>query len=270
MQYQRTSVICLCFLLTFSVQAQKKYTVLSPDKTIELNVSVADSISYNVFLDKKELVGRSVISFKTDANKGNNWKVSKAKQSFMNELLYPVILQKSASVKNIYNQLRIDFANGLSLVWRAFDNGVAWQWVTNNTGSYKVVSEQAVFSFDPNGRAWYPQEEQFFSHNERQYRNYLLDSIDDKKLASLPALFDLNGTKVLLTESSLFNYAGMWLRGKGAGQIQAVFPNYPKTKRVTSDRDEQVLSREGFIANINGPQAFPWRILMIARTDKEI
>jgi alpha-glucosidase len=132
------------------------------------------------------------------------------------------------------------------------------------------LNETAVFSFNKNNRAWYPQEDQFFSHNERQYHNYLLDSIDEKKLASLPALFDISGTKILLTKSSLFNYAGMWLRGKGAGQLQAVFPNYPKEKKVTSDRDEQVTVREEWIATINGAQSFPWRILMIARTDKEL
>ena len=250
--------------------AQKKYTVLSPDGSVALNVNIADNITYDVILDKKELIGNSEVSFKTSAEKTAAWKVSKVKQTSHNEVLNEVVATKTTSVKDNYNQLHVDFTNGISLEWRAYNNGVAWHWITSNKGNYRVLNEKAIFSFDKNGRSWYPQEDGFFSHNERKYINYMLDSIDEKKLASLPALFDIRGTKVLLTESSLFNYAGMWLRGKGDGQLQAVFPGYPKEKKIISDRDQQVTAREDYIADITGAQSFPWRIVMIARTDKEI
>ncbi len=220
--------------------------------------------------DGRELMTSAPIAFQTSADKNAQWKVSKALPTSKDELLKPVVQQKTAELRDQYNQLHVDFANGLSLEWRAYDNGIAWHWITNHKVDYTVLKEQALFGLEANGRAWYPQEDGFFSHNERQYKNYRIDSIDDKKLASLPALFDVQGTKLLITESSLFNYAGMWLRGKGNGQLQAVFPNYPKTKKITSDRDEQVNTREDFIARVNGPQAFPWRIVMIARNDKDI
>ncbi len=250
--------------------AQKKFTLASPDKTIQVNISIGDSITYAVTLDGKELMTAAPIAFQTSADKNAQWKVSKALPTSKDELLKPVVQQKTAELRDQYNQLHVDFANGLSLEWRAYDNGIAWHWITNHKVDYTVLKEQALFGLEANGRAWYPQEDGFFSHNERQYKNYRIDSIDDKKLASLPALFDVKGTKLLITESSLFNYAGMWLRGKGNGQLQAVFPNYPSAKKITSDRDEQVSSREDFIARVNGPQAFPWRIVMIARNDKDI
>lgn len=269
--YQNIALrLILALFVSSAVKAQKSYVVLSPDKTIRLEVAVAGEITYRVTLDNKELIAPSLVSFKTDADRNSGWKVVKAKQTAHNEVLRPVVFQKSDTICNHYNQLRLDFGSGLSLEWRAFNNGVAWHWLTDHKGAYKVMDEQALFSFDKKGRSWYPQEDGFFSHNERAYRNYLLDSIDAQKLASLPALFDLGGTKVLLTESDLFNYAGMWLRGKGAGQLQAVFPHYPKEKKVTSDRDEKVEAREDYIATINGPQSFPWRIVMIAREDKDL
>jgi alpha-glucosidase len=262
------SLVLTCFLS--AAEAQRKYTISSPDKTVQLNVSVADKVTYRVTLDNKELIGSSVVSFKTDAETTGTWKVTRAKQSTHNEVLRPVVMQKSEAIQDAYNQLHLDFGNGLSLEWRAYNNGISWHWLTNNKGSYKVLDEQATFNFDKSGRSWYPQEDDFYSHNERQYKNYLLDSIDAQKLASLPALFDIKGTKVLLTESSLFNYAGMWLHGGGGGQLQAVFPHYPKEKKISSDRDEKVLSREDFIAKVDGAQSFPWRIVMIARNDKDL
>lgn len=269
--YSKKFLLGSLFLVAITgLHAQKNYTVSSPDKTIVLNLSIGDSITYAVTLDGKELMTAALIAFQTSADKNAQWKVSKALPSSKNEILKPVVQQKTAELRDQYNQLHIDFANGLSLEWRAYNNGIAWHWITNHKTDYTVLKEQALFGLDAHGRAWYPQEDGFFSHNERQYKNYRIDSIDDKKLASLPALFDVKGTKLLITESSLFNYAGLWLRGKGNGQLQAVFPHYPKEKKITSDRDERVNTREDFIARVSGPQSFPWRIVMIARTDKEI
>ncbi|NII27784.1 glycoside hydrolase family 97 protein [Pseudoflavitalea sp. X16] len=264
-------IACSCLISCIShAFAQKKYTLSSPDKTIVINLSITDSITYAVSLDGKELMTTAPITFHTTADKNAQWKVSKAQITAKDEILKPVVQQKSAELHDHYNQLHIDFSNGLSLEWRAYNNGIAWHWIANHKTAYTVLNEQALFGMDADGRAWYPQEESFFSHNERQYKNYRIDSIDEKKLASLPALFDVKGAKLLITEADLFNYAGLWLRGKGNGQVQGVFPHYPKEKKITSDRDERVNSREDFIARISGPQAFPWRIVMIARTDKDM
>jgi alpha-glucosidase len=270
MNYRYFILSCFFLLPMLSIQAQKEYTLSSPDKSIQLIVSVSEQISYHVEIDSKEIIENSTIAFITDITDKAGWKVVRTRQTSKNETLSPIVFQKSNAIKNHYNALQIDFKNGLSLEWRAFDNGMAWRWISNLKRAYNVLNEEASFSLNKDGRAWYPQEDGFFSHNERQYRNYKIDSIDAQKLASLPALFDVNGVKLLLTESNLFNYAGMWLQGKGGGQLEAVFPKYPKEKRVTSDRDEKVESRENFIAKINGAQAFPWRIVMVARNDKDI
>ncbi|HYH14560.1 MAG TPA: glycoside hydrolase family 97 protein [Flavisolibacter sp.] len=269
--YVRYLLLSLFFVLfVLFVQAQNKYAVLSPDKKIQLNITVGELVSYSVIQDKKEVIANSAVSLTTSIDHNTGWKVAKTKKVSVNEILHPVIFQKSSTIQNNYNALLIDFRNGLSLEWRAFDNGIAWRWISNHKKAYSILNEQANFTLDKNGRAWYPQEDRFFSHNERQYRNYLLDSIDAQKLASLPALFEVHGTKLLITESNLFNYAGMWLQGKGEGQINAVFPHYPKEKKITSDRDEKVESREDYIARLEGAQEFPWRIVMIAREDKDI
>lgn len=232
-------------------------TLTSPDKSITVSVAVGTDITYNVSQDGHTLIGNSVVSL----NK-NKWVVSKHSIQAHTETLTPVVKQKSAQITDAYNALKIDFKNGLSLEWRAYDNGIAWHWVSK--GPVVVKDEQAEFNFEK-GKAWYPQEDGFFSHNERKYIPYAIDSLNDNKLASLPALFEVNGTKLLVTESGLYNYAGMWLRG-----VHGVFPHYPKELKVTSDRDEQVATREDYIAKVDGPQSFPWRVVMIARRDVDL
>lgn len=261
-----------CFFLLWAAlsQAQQTHRLQSPGQAIGVVVTVGDSITYQVTLDNKALIGRSVVSFQTDAVKKVGWRVKKVARTTQQQVLHPVVFQKSSVVQDQYNQLQLQFDNGLSLECRAYDNGISWRWTASHKSPYKVLAETAQLALDKNGRSWYPQEEGFYSHNERAYQNLLLDSVDAKKLASLPALFDVGGTKLLLTESDLFNYAGMWIQGKGGGLLEAVFPHYPKTKKITSDRDERVEERENFIARLGGPHTFPWRVVMIARTDKEL
>lgn len=254
--------------LSVRSKAQKQFSLYSPDKRIELNIHIDDSISYDVMLDGKELIGRSTIDFKTSFLKDSHWRIAHARTTAVAEVLKPVVQQKSSIVYDSCNQLSIDFKNGLSLQWRSYNNGVAWHWISNDKSNYTVDDEQAVFGFDKNGKTWYPLEDGFYSGNERLYKIYSLDTVGEKKLASLPVLFELHGIKVLLTESALFNYAGMWVRGNNHGSIKAVFPHYPKVTKVEGDRDERVLERENYIAKIDGPQSFPWRILMIERQDK--
>lgn len=254
----------------FSATAQKHYSVVSPDKTIELNIGIGDSISYNVKQDGKMLLSDATLSFKTDINAGNAWKIKRTYAASISEALHPVVPQKSAVIPNQCNQLCIAFTNGLTLWWRAYNNGVAWRWTASYNSAFKVLDEEAFFAFDKNARTWYPQEDGFYSHNERRYQHYRLDTMGAGKLASLPVLFGEQGTKMLITESDLFNYAGMWLESTGDGHFKAVFPHYPKEKRQEGDRDERVLSREDYIAKADSGQSFPWRIVMLARRDKEL
>jgi len=261
-------ILLLLFLYATIVQAQKKYLLQSPDRKIEVTLSVADSVYYTVKVDQKELISPSAIALELDGK--SKWQVVKSSTVKHNGVLHPVVWQKSKAVADVYNLLRLDFNNGLALEWKAFDNGISWRWLSKLKGDFIVKSETAKFNFKGSGKAWYPQEEQFYSHNEREYKNYSLDQLDDKKLASLPALFQVGNVKLLLTESDLFNYAGMWLRGTGKGGVRGVFPAYPKLKAITSDRDEQVKQREDYLAKANGVQTFPWRVIMVAREDKDI
>ena len=59
---------------------------------------------------------------------------------------------------------------------------------------------------------------------------FILHSIQlaDKHLASLPTLFQVNGINVLITESDIEDYPGMWLTGAGSGKISGTWPKYPE------------------------------------------
>ncbi|MBC3539122.1 glycoside hydrolase family 97 protein [Rufibacter sediminis] len=266
----RQSIFVVLFLWTAVAVHAQQYSLLSPDKRTEVKLTLSDSLYYTIIADGKQLVNPSVLHLETDFGKGKNWKVAKTSKRSVDQVLHPVVWQKGKEVQDNFNELRLVFAHGLSLEWRVYNNGAAWRWVTTRKGPSEITAEVASFKLNQAEKAWYPQEDGFFSHNERAYRQFSPDSINAQHLASLPALFSVQNMRLLVTEADLLDYAGMWLRGDGTGGVKGVFPYYPKKTQLDGDRNMRVVERENYIATVSNPQPFPWRIIMVARNDAEL
>ena len=80
---------------------------------------------------------------------------------------------------------------------------------------------------------------------------------------------------MLITETALLDYPGMWLTGGDGNTLRAKFPPYPLEQKVdnrhgSDDRNIRVSKPADFIAKTNGKRTFPWRIIGIAKTDAEL
>ena len=259
----------MLLLLGYRGYAQT-YNVTSPDTKTVLTVNVNGAISFAVSHSGKSLLEPSSISVSTDSAREPVWKVTRFTQRTQDQWLHPQVAVKFSTIEDHYNEGVLLFKNNNTLVIRAYNNGVAYRWILNRTGSYRVWNETLHLQFHLPDSAWYPLEDNFYSHNERIFRPYALDSIGTDQLGSLPTLINEQGTKVLFTEADLYDYAGMWLRGDNKGGFDATFPNYPKEMKETSVRDRKVLSREPFIATGQGQKLLPWRVLAIADQDADL
>ncbi|RYD81158.1 MAG: glycoside hydrolase family 97 protein [Sphingobacteriales bacterium] len=264
------SVTFLLAFFSFNELSAQKYQVLSPDKSIKVELNIGNQITYQVTQNGKTLILNSSIGLKTDRDKSVGWKVVAKTNSKTNTILNPVVWVKSETITDNYNELRLSFQNSLGLEWKVFNNGIAWRWVADLKGDYKIVEEDVNIRFDEDTKSLFPKEESFFSHNEREYKPYNVKDLDSGKFASLPVLFETNGTKLILTESDLWDYAGLWVRGAGNNAVKGIFSNHADQKKVTSDRDEKIITRKNYIAALTGPKSFPWRVIMINKNDKDI
>jgi len=77
---------------------------------------------------------------------------------------------------------------------------------------------------------------------------------------------------VAITESDLDDYPGMFLQGTNKNSFSTAFAPYPvEEKIVEGDYPEKVVSkRADYLAKTIGTRNFPWRVLIIAREDKEL
>lgn len=267
----RALIIMLAGLVSFApVIGAKDFKLSSPDGKTSVSIEVTDGITCEVFRNEASLVKLSAVDLDTDVK--DSWKIRKVRTRSHKEVLYPVIWQKSSVVEDEYNALTVDFAGGRTIEWRAYDNGVAYRWTMSYTKPFKVVEECAELTFAYDAEIWYPAENNgFYSANEQKFTRMPLDELEQGRLASLPVLLSSGGSKVLVTESDLLDYAGMWMeKAEDHHAMKAVFPKFPKKLEKSGDRDEFVRDREDWIASYQDGTSFPWRIVAIADEDKDL
>ena len=269
-------VMLSLFCLAERATAQDSvYTVRSPNQRIIVQIRAGDRLNYDVLLDNRALLQRSTISMKiADATLGVQQRIQLGSQRSVNREIVSAVPQKSLRIRENYNELRLAMEGGYSVIFRVFNEGVAYRLHTGIRGNeVKVYSEEARFNFAGDYRVYYPKEDSFFSHNEREFLNLPLKEITRETLASLPAVVVTDqGFKIAIAESDVEDYPGLWLRGASQNALEATFPPYPLKQelRKNSDRDYQVTESADYIAVTKGTRTFPWRILCIAENDADL
>jgi len=269
---KKTLLLVILFVFSLSSSIAKEYKISSPDNKISLTVNVGNDIKWYATREGKEILSNSKIAMilKNGRTLGENEKVRKAIVSKLNEIIRPVVANKKSEITDNCNILTINFTSGFALQFRAYNDGVAYRFETSFKDEIIVKDEVADFMFPSGSHSWYPLETSFMSHNERTFIYSSLDTLVDKHLASLPALFQVNGVDVLITESDIEDYPGMWLVGGGSGKISATWSRYPETEKLVRDRDLYIASTKDYIAQTKGTRTFPWRVFVVAPNDVKL
>jgi alpha-glucosidase len=203
---------------------------------------------------------------------GAEAKVLKHKESSQDRVLEPVVRQKFAKIRENYKELHLDLDGGYGVTFRAFNEGVAYRLETSlSEPEVKIYGEEMNLQFPSNDVVYYPEEESFFSHNERKYLPRHMSEIAPAFLATLPAVVDVgDGAKVAIAESDVEEYPGLWLRGTSGNGLAATFPPYPLKEKLQGDSDVRVVEAADYIAVTKGTRTFPWRIVGIAEKDGDL
>ena len=271
----RTALFVLLplWLAVGSAKAQSSYDLRSPNSRVELRIRTANGIRYDVLLGGRAILQDCTLSLDVDHKKlGAEAKVLKHKESSQDRVLEPVVRQKFAKIRENYKELHLDLDGGYGVTFRAFNEGVAYRLETSLPQSeVKIYGEEMNLNFPSNFVVYYPEEESFFSHNERKYLPRRLSAIDPAFIATLPAVVDVdNGAKVAIAESDVEEYPGLWLRGTSGNGLAATFPPYPLKEKLQGDSDVRVVEAADYIAVTKGTRTFPWRIVGIAEKDGDL
>jgi alpha-glucosidase len=263
---------CWPMLGTASAETAKTpLSVTSPGGALVVTIGTDAQLTWSLSARGRTLLMPSRIALLLDDGRvlGAMPKVTRATTRRVDQVLRPAIRSKRALVRDLFNERRIDFTGGYSLIVRAYDDGVAYRWVTALPGEITVRDEIATFAFTADHLLYFPEEESLLSHQEREYRKPRISELKPGQFSSLPALAVVEGgPKLAITEADLFDYPGMDLTTAGVTHtLKGLFPAYPAKTELVRDRDEKVTERAPWIARTRGTREFPWRVLVVADRD---
>ena len=191
----------------------------------------------------------------------------------------PSPFYKKSEISLEYSQIDFRFRGGFGLSFRLYDQGAAYRFYTTMKDSLKIVDEAAGFVFQKDHTSYIPysrgEDNPFFNSHENIYTVSPISGFDAEKLAFLPLLVCLdNGMKMVLTESDLESYPGMYLRGgktSGGFAYQGVFAPIPSATRTDPFRGQVIpVHYSDVLARTAGQRTFPWRIMAVSEKDTEL
>jgi alpha-glucosidase len=249
-------------------------TVASPNRAIVVTVGTDGHLTWSLSVGGKQVVRPSRIAMILGDGRvlGAQPVVAGTSQRSVDQILRPVVRVKRSEIRDRFNERRIDLAGDYSIVVRAYDDGVAYRFVTRLPGEITVKAEDATLCFPGDYTVYFPEETSFLSHQERLYKRLKLTEIVDGRFSSLPALVVVpGGPKLVITEADLLDYPGMDLTsGPEVHSVKGLFPAYPTKVELLRDRNERVVERADYIARTRGTREFPWRVLVVAQRDGDL
>lgn len=268
------NLLLLLFLsIAFGISAQKKAELQSPNGEIKVSLSISDKIYYTISYNNDVLLEKNHLSLNLgNETLGLNPKLSGQKANKVNEVLTPVVPLKYSSVKNQYNSLLLTFKGDYSVEFRAFDDGIAYRFITNKKGDVEVLGEDFAINFPANYLLHLQQPGGFKTAYEEPYTH--VESNEWKatdRMSVLPVLIDTKKKyKILISESDLSDYPCMFLKGNGVNGVQSTFPKAPLEFGEDGDRSLKIVKEADYIAKTTGKRNFPWRYFVITKDDKQL
>ncbi len=243
----------------------------SPNGRIGVRIDLSDRIRWSVTFDGKLIVTGGEASMKIDdLALGQRPRLKAARGSSVDRTIEPVVRRKAAKLQERYEELRLEMEGRYAVVFRAYDDGVAYRFETAlPRKEVKVYEEQVVLHFPGEPRVFYPKEDSFFSHNERKFLDLSLREVGPTTLASVPAVVAEGdgGVRIAITDADVEGYPGLWLVGTGSDGLAATFPPYPLEEKLERDRDVRVARSADYLAVTTGTRTYPWRVMGVVEKD---
>jgi len=264
--------------LIINAQPNQDFKLESPDGGIIIQIDVGTKIQWSVRHKGQQMIVPSTISLQLAGGEslGENAIVHSSDRKEINREIH-AINYKKAIIPDHCNQLTIQCNDDYGLIFRAYDDAVAYRFFTKKKDSIVVQNEEANFNFAADHKAFIPymrdyRDGKIFNCSfESLYTEQNISQFMSDSLAFLPLLIDVgNDKKVVILEADLEDYPGMFLNINHTGKgFMGVYAPYPLEEEQVR-RNLIPTRRADYIARTSGARHFPWRVVVISEQDKEL
>ncbi len=248
----------------------------SPSKNICLRIKFTDKIYYAIDFKGENVMWYSPISLSLDDGQilGSHPKVIQSKTKAVDEII-PTVWGIRSEVPNAYHQLTLEMEGGYSLVFRAYDDGVAYRFSTHFDKTIRVTSEEVGFRFLQDHSLVAHVVGDFQTSYEKLYTKYKISEVVEEEFISLPLVVSTPTCHLAITEADLYDYPGMYIRKLGNNNryfLDGLFPTYPTAWEPGGlcQFNLRVTERANYMAETQGMRDFPWRVVVVAGSDQEL
>lgn len=263
------------FLIAFNASAlqKKEWSVVSPDKKLKVRVFFqGERLVYEVLYGNTVAINPSPLGIvRDDGRFSENLKFIASSTARIDES-YSLIVGKRLQARNLANEIALDFENEngkkMSIIFRAGNDGMAFRYhfPKEDDKAHKILTEQSGFSIAKTATAWI----QPYDLNSRKkpcyetfYENGIAVGTPSPNGAgwAFPALFQINGLWVLVSEAALDpSYCGTHLEDKNGDGLYTI--RFPEKEEVTSDSDPEPVSTL--------PWTTPWRVIVVGASPTSV
>lgn len=255
---------------------EKKYVLSSPDGTLKVEISAGNELAYQVMHGNDTILSHSNIGLVLENGTivGKTPRITgERRRKIKDNIESPFYRFKEFVATG--NELDLKLKGGFGIIFRAYNEGVAYRFYTTQSSDIIIKEEQAEFNFKEDYTAYLP-----YTTNDKKPMAMAYQNVYDitplskaqPKLAFLPVTVDCGSVKLTLLESNLEAYPGMFVQSQqGKYGLKGVFAPYPaKTDFYPWRKQEYVTETTDFISRSRGSRSYPWRVLAITEKDTDM
>lgn len=255
---------------------EKKYVLSSPDGTLKVEISAGNELAYQVMHGNDTILSHSNIGLvlENETIVGKTPRITgERRRKIKDNIESPFYRFKEFVATG--NELDLKLKGGFGIIFRAYNEGVAYRFYTTQSSDIIIKEEQAEFNFKEDYTAYLP-----YTTNDKKPMAMAYQNVYDitplskaqPKLAFLPVTVDCGSVKLTLLESDLEAYPGMFVQSQqGKYGLKGVFAPYPaKTDFYPWRKQEYVTETTDFISRSRGSRSYPWRVLAITEKDTDM
>jgi len=283
MSHLHKILACVFLVFSASLNAQKSKTLAlsSPDGNIELTIAAGANLQWSVTYQSHTVLSPSNISLTLQNGEvlGRNAQITNSKTGTIHTKILALNYKKD-TVQDYCSQLTISCKGDYGMVFRVYNDGIAYRFFTSKKDSIIIKSEEANFNFADDDSAFIPysndphNKDKYQCSFENTYQHIRLSQFVKDTVAFAPVLVELPGNKkAVITEADLEEYPGMFLTNARTGNgLSGDFAPYVLAQLQNERNPVQALvtKRASYIAKTKGTRTFPWRVVIISSNDKDL
>lgn len=257
----------------------KKYTLASPNGKLKVEVTAGNHLSYLLMHESDTILSHSKIGMVLEDGTaiGNDSQISGIKRKKVRDNVESPFYRFKEFVAAC-NELDLKLKGGFGVIFRAYDEGVAYRFYTTQKTDVTIRSEVAEFNFNKDYTAYLP-----YTTNDKKPLAMAFQNIYDvtplslaqSKPAFLPVTVDCGKAKLTLLESDLEAYPGMFVQAGEKGmriegnegtrrlRCPRQLPNFPP-RQLPASSTSQSPSSSTSLKGVFAPYPaktdyYPWR-----------